>query len=150
MILSLSLSGCFTERHQSAGNFHWTEAYEHDDLLEIDRHIADGTAPLMNRDSKWREELLLRQNEYMRFNEYRIYTATWNVNERPSPADIDLHEWLSTSEEPPDIYAVAFQELDMNAKSIAMGETKRDAVMDGWMCVKLFCQYFFGRSNRTW
>lgn len=124
------------ERNQSnGGNFHWTETYEHDDLLEIDRHIADGTAPLMNRDSKWREELLRRQNEYMRFNVYRIYTATWNVNERPSPADIDLHEWLSTSEEPPDIYAVGFQELAMDMRSIAISETKRDAVMDGWMWV---------------
>lgn len=121
------------ERHHSAGNFRWTERYEHDDLQQIDRHIADGTAPLMNRDSKWREELLLRQNEYMRFQEYRIYAGTWNVNERPSPSDIDLHEWLSTGAEPPDIYAVAFQELDMNARSIALGETKRDAVMEGWM-----------------
>lgn len=87
----------------------------------------------MNRDSKWREELLLRQAEYTRYQDVRIYAGTWNVNVKSSPADIDLHEWLSTSEEPPDVYAVAFQELDMSARSIAVSETKRDAVMDGWM-----------------
>lgn len=122
-------------RQHSVGpaNFRWTETYEHDDLLQIDRHIADGTAPLMNRDTKWREELLLRKQEYMRINEFRIYTATWNVNEKSPPADLDLHEWLSTTEEAPDIYAVGFQEICMNPKSVMMSDSKRDSVMEAWM-----------------
>lgn len=59
----------------------------------------------------------------------RIYTATWNVNGQP-PSDICLNEWLSITDEPPDIYAVAFQELDLSPKAITFNESRPDPV---WM-----------------
>lgn len=60
---------------------------------------------------------------------FSIYTATWNVNGRPC-ADISLNAWLSESEEPPDIYAIAFQELDLSPKAITFSESRPDPV---WM-----------------
>lgn len=64
------------------------------------------------------------------FPKIRIFTATWNVNGQP-PNDICLKSWLSVpSDEPPDIYAVAFQELDLSPKAITFNESRPDPV---WM-----------------
>lgn len=60
---------------------------------------------------------------------FSIYTATWNVNGRPC-GDISLKAWLSATEEPPDIYAIAFQELDLSPKTFAMSENRPDP---NWM-----------------
>lgn len=56
--------------------------------------------------------------------------ATWNVNGK-SPNDIVLNEWLchlDDDEPPPDIYAIAFQELDLSPKAITFSESRPDPV----------------------
>lgn len=58
-----------------------------------------------------------------------IYTATWNVNGRPC-ADISLKPWLAATDQPPDIYAIAFQELDLSPKAITFSESRPDPI---WM-----------------
>lgn len=58
-----------------------------------------------------------------------IYTATWNVNGRPC-TDISLDSWLAQTEEPPDIYAIAFQELDLTTKAVTFSVSRPDPV---WM-----------------
>lgn len=58
-----------------------------------------------------------------------IYTATWNVNGRPC-GDTELKNWLSATENPPDIYAVAFQELDLSPRAITFSENRPDPI---WM-----------------
>lgn len=134
----------------SQPNFQWLEAYQREDLLAIDRSIADGSVTLQKRESKFREELKKREHEYiiyknfrwvcntgsvvgdnnlLIFFEIRIYTATWNVNGQ-LPNDICLKNWLSITDEPPDIYAVAFQELDLSPKAITFNESRPDPV---WM-----------------
>lgn len=60
---------------------------------------------------------------------FRVFTATWNVNGKPC-GDIELKAWLSATEHPPDIYAVAFQELDLSPKAITFSENRPDPV---WM-----------------
>lgn len=108
-------------------NFAWLSVYQREDLLAIDRSIADGSVTLTKRESKFREELEKREHEYIVFKDFRIYTATWNVNGQASN-DICLNEWLAVSDEPPDIYAIAFQELDLSPKAITFNETRPDPV----------------------
>lgn len=60
---------------------------------------------------------------------FRIYCATWNVNNQ-SYRDCPLHLWLSATDDAPDIYAIAFQELDTSAKALTFSENRPDAV---WM-----------------
>lgn len=48
------------------------------------------------------------------------------------PSDVCLKSWLSVTDEPPDIYAVAFQELDLSPKAITFSESRPDPV---WMWV---------------
>lgn len=60
---------------------------------------------------------------------YSIFTATWNVNGRAC-GDIDLKPWLNANGNTPDIYAVAFQELDLSARTVALSENRPDPI---WM-----------------
>lgn len=112
-----------------ADRFDWLKAYQRDDQTQIDRNIADGTVTLQRRESKFREELKRREFEYIMYKDFKIFTATWNVNGRPCD-DIDLKDWLSVTNDPPDIYAVAFQELDLSTLAIARSDSRPDAV---WM-----------------
>jgi phosphatidylinositol-bisphosphatase len=48
-----------------------------------------------------------RENEYTNIKFFNIFVATWNVNGRP-PNGL-LTEWLGADENPPDLYAIAFQ-----------------------------------------
>lgn len=58
-----------------------------------------------------------------------VYCATYNVNNK-SYIDSPLHLWLAASEAPPDIYAIALQELDTSAKAITFSENRPDYL---WM-----------------
>lgn len=60
---------------------------------------------------------------------FSIFTGTWNVNGQP-PGDVCLTKWLSASDEPPDIYAVAFQEFDLSHRAITFNDSRPDPV---WM-----------------
>lgn len=61
----------FSVVRQPNASFQWLDAYQREDLLEIDRNIADGSATVKNRESKLREELLMRESEYICFDEFR-------------------------------------------------------------------------------
>lgn len=58
-----------------------------------------------------------------------VYCATWNVNNK-SYYESALHLWLAAHETPPDIYAIALQELDTSAKAITFSENRPDTM---WM-----------------
>lgn len=106
-------------------DFTWLDYYKRADMLAIDRSIAEGSQAPKSRDSKFKEELERRRHEYIVYEPYKIYTATWNVNGQTSE-NIELPEWLSTTEDPPDIYAVGFQEIEWTPEKIIMNETKID------------------------
>uniref|UniRef100_A0AAG5DKC1 Rho-GAP domain-containing protein n=1 Tax=Anopheles atroparvus TaxID=41427 RepID=A0AAG5DKC1_ANOAO len=117
------------EPARSPAAFRWLQYYKLGDertgQLAIDRSVADGSQAPKTRDAKFREELERRRHEYIVHEPYRVYTATWNVNGQTSE-DIELPEWLATTETPPDIYAVGFQEIEWTPEKILMNETKID------------------------
>lgn len=123
------------QEHAEHLNFGWLEQYRRADQTAINPSIADGRTSLTKRESKFQEELERREDEYMTYLPLNIYVATWNVNGQ-APGDIRLNEWLSANTGIPDIYAIAFQELDLSAKAFTVSETKPDPVwiqriMDG-------------------
>lgn len=115
------------QEHAERLDFAWLSQYKRVDQTAIDPSIADGRMTLTRRESKFQEELERREDEYMTYMPLNIYVATWNVNGQ-APGDIRLNEWLSANEGVPDIYAIAFQELDLSAKAFTVSETKPDAV----------------------
>ncbi|XP_059223938.1 type II inositol 1,4,5-trisphosphate 5-phosphatase [Stomoxys calcitrans] len=72
-----------------------------------------------------KQEMKRRENEYIKYKDFTIYCATYNVNNK-SYCDSPLHLWLAASEAPPDIYAIALQELDTSAKAVTFSENRPD------------------------
>lgn len=54
----------------TSANFQWLESYQREDLLAIDRSIADGSVTLKKRESKFREELEKHEHEYIVYKKY--------------------------------------------------------------------------------
>ncbi|XP_019773180.1 inositol polyphosphate 5-phosphatase OCRL isoform X1 [Dendroctonus ponderosae] len=88
----------------------------------------------INRESMLRYQLKLRDSEFTQKQEFTIFVGTWNVNGQPCSAS--LRSWLSYDENPPDVYAIGFQEIDLSKEAFIFNDTPREAewqklVMDG-------------------
>ena len=76
-------------------------------------------------------ELLLKniletkKSEYTDLGSYKVYIATWNVNGQ-SPGSVDLKDWLSRTPDPPDFYAIGFQELDLSKEAFVFHESPKE------------------------
>ncbi|KAK9887346.1 hypothetical protein WA026_022016 [Henosepilachna vigintioctopunctata] len=79
----------------------------------------------INRESMLKYQLKLKEPEFTQYQEFTIFTGTWNVNgQLPS---ISLKPWLSCDTEPPDLYAVGFQEIDLSKEAFLFNDTPREA-----------------------
>lgn len=91
--------------------------------------IAQGATPLAARESVVRMQLAMREEDYTHLQEVRLLVATWNVNGQ-APGSVDLRDWLACDAEPPDVYAVGFQELDLSKEAYLFSESPRE---DEWL-----------------
>lgn len=55
-------------------------------------------------------------NKYMEHKGFRIFISTFNVNGK-FPKESLGDNWLSSDPNPPDIYAIGFQELDLSKEA---------------------------------
>ncbi|XP_018324743.1 inositol polyphosphate 5-phosphatase OCRL-1 [Agrilus planipennis] len=115
--------------------FAWLDKYKDLDKIVMDLNEKLGDFPLTrqkngqgqgisgNRESFLKYQLTLKEPEFTHQQEFTIFIGTWNVNGQPPTA---LRKWLSCDEEPPDIYAVGFQELDLRKEAFLWNETTRE------------------------
>ncbi|XP_052809512.1 inositol polyphosphate 5-phosphatase OCRL-like [Mya arenaria] len=69
-------------------------------------------------------QLKNRQSEFVEIRKFRVFVGTWNVN---GQATTNLDEWLACDKEPPDIYAIGFQELDLSNQAYIFSDSAREA-----------------------
>ncbi|KAL3268546.1 hypothetical protein HHI36_007653 [Cryptolaemus montrouzieri] len=104
-----------------------------DDIPFIRQKMAQNQNSI-NRDSMLKYQLKLKEPEFTQYQEFTLFIGTWNVNgQLPS---ISLKPWLSSDDDPPDLYAVGFQEIDLSKEAFLFNDTPREAewekmVLDG-------------------
>ncbi|KAL4233663.1 hypothetical protein ACF0H5_008345 [Mactra antiquata] len=91
--------------------------------LKPGTNMAAGLKPLTARETLVECLLKKRQSEYVNLETFRVFVGTWNVNGQNSTT---LEEWLSCDKDPPDIYAVGFQELDTSNQAYIFTDSARE------------------------
>lgn len=87
--------------------------------------IDGGLKPLTARECFVRHFMTERESEYTYTETVKVFCGTWNVNGQ-SPS-VSIHTWLAADPEPPDIYAIGFQELDLSKEAFIFTDSIKEA-----------------------
>lgn len=126
--------------HPAVSNAESSSVHNEDDRspeLGVNRHsIATGLSPtpIAARESHIKHQMTLREDAYTDIHDFTVFVGTWNVNGR-SPV-VGLAQWLSVDKEPPDVYGIGFQELDLNTEAFLFNNSPKEqewlnAVLNG-------------------
>ena len=87
--------------------------------------LPKSISSVQGREQLLRNVLDTRRDSYTDLTGYKVFIATWNVNGQ-SPGSICLRDWLTRTQEPPDIYAIGFQELDLSKEAFLFSDSPRE------------------------
>lgn len=97
--------------------------------------IAMGLTPIAARESVVKYQMALKEEQFTEIQHFTIFAATWNVKGL-SPSG-SLAEWLATDAEPPDVYAIGFQELDLSKEAFIFTESPKEEEWQNAVSVSL-------------
>ncbi|XP_022906082.2 type II inositol 1,4,5-trisphosphate 5-phosphatase [Onthophagus taurus] len=115
----------------------WLERYRNDSG-SYDVEFGEGNLPASrqrgarghtsaSRESMLRFEMESRKSQYTKITERSIFVGTWNVNGQLPPPNLMLKYWLAIEKEPPMLYAIGFQELDLSKEAFLFNDSPREA-----------------------
>nr|XP_019949030.1 PREDICTED: type II inositol 1,4,5-trisphosphate 5-phosphatase isoform X1 [Paralichthys olivaceus] len=101
-----------------------------DDLVHSSSHTPSNKAQILTmpqfnlRDNLIRCELLKNEDLYTYLENFSFFLGTYNVNGQ-TPKE-SLSPWLSCTQDPPDMYCVGFQELDLSKEAFFFNDTPKE------------------------
>ncbi|KAH8294451.1 hypothetical protein KR018_006750 [Drosophila ironensis] len=114
-------------------NFRWLNDYRQ--IGEVKQELKKRESeyivykPVMYAPAPWDTPRLC----VYQFFSFRIYCATWNVNNKQCyDSNHPLRGWLARGDQPADIYAIGLQELDTPAKAV-LNSTQLQATVAQWI-----------------
>ncbi|XP_060778153.1 type II inositol 1,4,5-trisphosphate 5-phosphatase isoform X5 [Neoarius graeffei] len=110
------------------------------ELIRSSQHTVSNKAQMLTmpqfglRDNLVKCELLKKEETYTSIENFNFFLGTYNVNGQ-APKE-PLHMWLGSISQPPDLYCVGFQELDLSKEAFFFNDTPKEqewmkAVSDG-------------------
>ncbi|XP_060906161.1 type II inositol 1,4,5-trisphosphate 5-phosphatase [Labrus mixtus] len=103
---------------------------DRDDLVRSSSHTPSNKSQILAmpqfglRDNLIKCELLKNEDLYTYLEDFSIFLGTYNVNGQ-IPKE-SLRPWLSCTLNPPDIYCVGFQELDLSKEAFFFNDTPKE------------------------
>ncbi|XP_058503141.1 type II inositol 1,4,5-trisphosphate 5-phosphatase isoform X1 [Solea solea] len=101
-----------------------------DDLVHSSSHTPSNKAQILTmpqfnlRDNLIKCELLKNEDIYTYLEDFSFFLGTYNVNGQVPKES--LRPWLSCTPDPPDMYCVGFQELDLSKEAFFFNDTPKE------------------------
>ncbi|XP_010793205.1 type II inositol 1,4,5-trisphosphate 5-phosphatase isoform X1 [Notothenia coriiceps] len=103
---------------------------DRDDLVRSSSHTTSNKATILAmpqfglRDNLIKCELMKNEDIYTYLQNFSFFLGTYNVNGQ-TPKE-SLFPWLNCTSDPPDIYCVGFQELDLSKEAFFFNDTPKE------------------------
>ncbi|XP_052089119.1 inositol polyphosphate 5-phosphatase OCRL-like [Mytilus californianus] len=103
-----------------------------------------GGKPVTARETIVKHMMNDREVEFTDISKLKIFVGTWNTNGQSPP--ISIAQWLQVDPEPPDIYAIGFQELDLSNQAHIFSDSPKESE---WQHAVKNCLHPKGRYRKV-